>query len=201
MIKVCVLSESPTFRAGVTSLLRGSVSVEIEIIEQREIQDDAVDAVYIVFLAELGRYMPQIADKKIVLIQTPGENGSFSLLDHENGWGILPYDASDVDLAAVIAAVDRNLIVFPPHQMKYILEKKSSIAVFDTVDTGEGLTEREMEIVQLLGQGYPNKQIAFALGISENTVKFHISSIYSKFGVSNRTEALRAASKRGIISL
>src|SRR5919199_4809432 len=51
----------------------------------------------------------------------------------------------------------------------------------------ESLTEREMEVLKLLVQGKPNKEIAAALTISERTVKFHVSSILSKLGATNRT--------------
>jgi DNA-binding NarL/FixJ family response regulator len=53
----------------------------------------------------------------------------------------------------------------------------------------------------LLATGLPNKQIAAALGISEHTVKFHISSIYSKLNASNRAEAIRAGLRGGWIAL
>jgi DNA-binding NarL/FixJ family response regulator len=65
----------------------------------------------------------------------------------------------------------------------------------------EPLTARETEVLQLLAQGLANKQIAVALGISEHTVKFHISSIYGKLEVTNRTEAVRAGARRGLVLL
>jgi DNA-binding NarL/FixJ family response regulator len=46
-----------------------------------------------------------------------------------------------------------------------------------------------------------NKQISLALGISEHTVKFHVSSIYAKLGVTNRTEAVRLGIQRGLVSV
>ena len=63
------------------------------------------------------------------------------------------------------------------------------------------LTDREIEVLQLLAQGMANKQIALQLGISEHTVKFHISGIYTKLGVSNRTAAVRMGVRRGLILL
>ena len=63
------------------------------------------------------------------------------------------------------------------------------------------LTEREIEVLQLLAQGMANKQIALQLGISEHTVKFHISGIYTKFGVTNRTAAVRLGVRWGLITL
>lgn len=63
------------------------------------------------------------------------------------------------------------------------------------------LTDREIEVMQLLGQGRTNKEIGGALAISERTVKFHLSSIFGKLGAGNRTEAVSIAAQRGMIDL
>ncbi|HEX7735733.1 MAG TPA: response regulator transcription factor [Ktedonobacteraceae bacterium] len=65
----------------------------------------------------------------------------------------------------------------------------------------EALTERELEVLKLLAQGMPNKEIASHLVISERTAKFHISSIMGKLGATNRTEAVALAAQRGLITL
>lgn len=65
----------------------------------------------------------------------------------------------------------------------------------------EDLTERELEVLRLLAQGMPNKEIAAHLIISERTAKFHVSSIMSKLGATNRTEAVALAAQRGLITL
>ena len=65
----------------------------------------------------------------------------------------------------------------------------------------ETLTPREHEVLELLARGLANKQIAVEIGTAERTVKFHVSSILSKLGASNRTEAVAAAAARGLISL
>lgn len=65
----------------------------------------------------------------------------------------------------------------------------------------EELTERELEVLHLLAQGMPNKEIAAHLVISERTAKFHVSSIMSKLGATNRTEAVALAAQRGLITL
>jgi DNA-binding NarL/FixJ family response regulator len=65
----------------------------------------------------------------------------------------------------------------------------------------EPLTPRETDVLQMLAEGLPNKSIAYNLGISEHTVKFHISSIFSKMGVSSRTEAVTSAARLGLILL
>ncbi|HMD35265.1 MAG TPA: response regulator transcription factor [Vicinamibacterales bacterium] len=68
-------------------------------------------------------------------------------------------------------------------------------------DFEETLTPREVEVLDLLAQGLPNKAIAARLGISDQTVKFHVSSISGKLGASNRTDAVRRAVRRGLITL
>jgi DNA-binding NarL/FixJ family response regulator len=65
----------------------------------------------------------------------------------------------------------------------------------------EALTPRELEVLELLAQGLPNKGIAERLAISDQTVKFHIASIMGKLGASNRVETVRRAVRRGLLSL
>ena len=65
----------------------------------------------------------------------------------------------------------------------------------------DALTPREIEVLQLLADGLPNKAIGARLGISDQTVKFHVASITGKLGVANRTEAVRRALQRGLITL
>ena len=65
----------------------------------------------------------------------------------------------------------------------------------------EDLTERELEVLHLLAQGMPNKEIAAQLVISERTAKFHVSSIMSKLGATNRTEAVSLAAQHGLVTL
>jgi two-component system, NarL family, response regulator len=61
------------------------------------------------------------------------------------------------------------------------------------------LTDKELQILKQIADGLSNKQIAKALFISEGTVKFHSNSIYSKLGVTSRTEAVKIATARGLI--
>ena len=107
-------------------------------------------------------------------------------------WGILPTDSSAEELNAAIHALSQGLIVGAPH---LLFEAES-----ESIERGP-LTERELEMLGLLAQGLANKQIAAELGISEHTVKFHVSSIYTKLDVTNRTEAVRAGLRGGWIAL
>ena len=65
----------------------------------------------------------------------------------------------------------------------------------------EPLTAREIQVLELLAEGLPNKAIAERLGISDQTVKFHVAAISGKLGAANRTDAVRRAVRRGLIAL
>ena len=65
----------------------------------------------------------------------------------------------------------------------------------------EPLTPREVQVLELLAEGLPNKAIAARLQIGDQTVKFHVSSISGKLGARNRTDAVRRAARRGLITL
>lgn len=61
------------------------------------------------------------------------------------------------------------------------------------------LTNRQTEVLGLIAQGLPNKQIAYRLGVSESTVKLHINALLRCLNVNNRTQALITAQKNGIV--
>jgi DNA-binding NarL/FixJ family response regulator len=69
-----------------------------------------------------------------------------------------------------------------------------------TIDASLGLTRRELEILQLVAEGHSNAQLARMLWVTEQTVKFHLSNIYRKLDVANRTEASRWAQLRGLLT-
>jgi DNA-binding NarL/FixJ family response regulator len=70
----------------------------------------------------------------------------------------------------------------------------------DTAESPGGLTRRELEILRLVAEGHSNSQLARMLWVTEQTVKFHLSNIYRKLGVSNRTEASRWAQLNGLLT-
>jgi DNA-binding NarL/FixJ family response regulator len=65
----------------------------------------------------------------------------------------------------------------------------------------ETLTPREIQVLELVAEGLPNRAIADRLGISDQTVKFHIASLSGKLGAANRTDAVRRGVRRGLIAL
>ena len=74
-------------------------------------------------------------------------------------------------------------------------------AVAAPEEFAEPLTPREVQVLELLAEGLPNQAIAARLRISDQTVKFHVSSISGKLGANNRTDAVRRAVRRGLITL
>jgi DNA-binding NarL/FixJ family response regulator len=77
----------------------------------------------------------------------------------------------------------------------------AAAAPFNADPLVEKLTARESDVLRLLADGLPNKAIASRLEISDETVKFHLASIFGKLGASNRTDAVRQALRRGLIPL
>ena len=73
--------------------------------------------------------------------------------------------------------------------------------VLDDAPVVESLTRREIEVLELVAEGLSNKAIAARLLISDQTVKFHLTSISGKLGALNRTDAVRRAVRRGLITL
>jgi DNA-binding NarL/FixJ family response regulator len=71
----------------------------------------------------------------------------------------------------------------------------------DSFVTPEALTPRELEVLALVADGLPNKAIAARLGVSDQTIKFHVASICGKLSAANRTDAVRRAIRRGLIPL
>ena len=116
-------------------------------------------------------------------------------------WGVLPPDASAEELLAALHALAEGLWVGAPALVQNLMERHPQPVQEETGQVVDPLTERERQVLQLTARGLANKQIASMLEISENTVKFHLSSLYAKLGVTNRTEAVRSGARRGWVVL
>jgi DNA-binding NarL/FixJ family response regulator len=81
----------------------------------------------------------------------------------------------------------------------YLSGRQPPLRVYAPAERPQVLTERELEIVSLVGEGYSNRELARMLWVTEQTVKFHLTNIYRKLGVSNRTEASRWAHAHGLL--
>lgn len=123
--------------------------------------------------------------------------------DRGLAFGALRRDATPEEIAAALTAVAGGLITFDRHLATLLLQPSPVMTPtperFTVPD--EPLTARELEVLQLLAQGLPNKIIASRLHITEHTAKFHVSSILMKLGAASRTEAVTTAARRGLLML
>jgi DNA-binding NarL/FixJ family response regulator len=124
--------------------------------------------------------------------------------DQGLGFGALQRDATGEEIIAAIAAVAGGLITLDRRLAGDLLatpERPQAPMPERLADAEEALTARELEVLQLLAEGLPNKLIASQLHISEHTAKFHVSAIMLKLGAASRTEAVTLAARRGLLIL
>lgn len=115
--------------------------------------------------------------------------------------GASGYLLKDVEPAALVEAIKethRGEVPLHPQAAKVLLDSWRDATGARSVPASP-LTERETEVLQLLGKGKSNRAIAAELVIAEATVKAHVSSILNKFGVRNRWQAVRHARQSGIL--
>ncbi|MCW5874651.1 MAG: response regulator transcription factor [Anaerolineales bacterium] len=163
-------------------------------------QDAELDIVLLgeeLSVAELAQALEASDEPPAVLLLSEASEAARQLAAlPARAWGWLPPDCSEQELAAAVLALHEGLIAAPPALLSALLAPASIETPLE-----EELTERELDVLQLLAEGMANKQIALQLGISEHTVKFHSSSIYAKLGITNRTEAVRRAARLGLLVL
>ena len=191
MIRVLLNVPSPALRAGLRALLTADKAINVvndSLEEELEADVMITSASNNSFANEVMETAPSVP----TLFLSDDQPNVRRLTRTLRVWGILPTDASAEELAAAVHALAQGLIV------------GTSTLLFETESeplSHGPLTDRESEVIGLLAKGLANKQIAVALSISEHTVKFHVSSIYAKLNVTNRTEAVREGLRGGWIAL
>jgi DNA-binding NarL/FixJ family response regulator len=114
--------------------------------------------------------------------------------------GFLLKDVSYEQLVGAIRAIAAGETIFQPAVTQRLLRASDRLRTkFESLPSPERLTEREIEVVRLMAGGYSNREIAHALSTAEGTIKNHVSSILSKFGVRDRTRAVLKALESGIL--
>ena len=153
-----------------------------------QLRDD-VDVI-LIHSREPGR-IPALSQATVpILYLIQGETRTLRL---NRASAVLRQDASPAQIRAATAALAAGLHV----------ESNSATALHS--DDGadftfqEALTDREIGVLNLIAEGLTNPEIARRLGISRNTVKFHVSSIIAKLGAISRTDAVTLGMKRGLI--
>ncbi len=192
MIRVLLDISSPAMRAGLRALLSSDKTIKVVALPDSLEEDEEADVV-ITSASRASLLNTGFTDSSAAILLLSDEPLNVrDMMRSSRAWGILPTDASVDELGAAIHALSQGLIV---GTSSLLFETES-----EPLSRGP-LTEREAEVLGLLSKGLANKQIAATLGISEHTVKFHVSSIYAKLNVTNRTEAVREGLRGGWIAL
>ena len=203
MIRVTIVSPNPALRIGLRELLGDAP--EIEVVGEAADLDELelhIDETEVLVLASVSM-LPEIGeDSPAILLLTDDPDEAQALVSSSvSAWGVLSPNAGEEELTAAVRALAEGLWVGTPPLVRGLMRKPRQVELVNGQEVFETLTAREMQVLQMLAQGLANKQIALALEISEHTVKFHVSSIYTKLNASSRTEAVRIGLSSGLISL
>jgi DNA-binding NarL/FixJ family response regulator len=114
---------------------------------------------------------------------------------------VLPRNSSATEIIAAIEAVAAGLFVFHPADVDSVPAARPRETESAGAALVEPLTPREIEVLRLLAEGMPNKEIAAGLKISEHTAKFHVASIMGKLGATSRTEAVTQGIRHGLVMI
>ncbi|MFN8196130.1 MAG: response regulator transcription factor [Nocardioidaceae bacterium] len=207
MINVLVVDDHAVVRAGLEQLLAGAEDIAVvgtasdgaeAVTQARSLRPDVV-------LMDLQ--MPgtdgvsatrQIVEEELaqVLVLTSFSDGEriVGALD-AGAVGYLLKDADPDEVLTGIRAVSRGESPLHPRAARELLSARVSGG---GSSVSADLTPRETEVLRLVRQGLANKQIARRLGISERTVKAHLTSVFARIGVTDRTQAALWAERQGI---
>jgi len=191
-----VLTDNPTLQ------LIGSFSVDKAFARVEDLQPDVV-------LLDLGS-LPDEAMS--VVLESRGEPCGAALViltdDFEKFLAaevlrsgvraILPREAKPEEILAAIQASVAGLVAIHPDTLDSLLPT-DAVKQSELDSSDEILTPREIQVLRMIAEGLGNKEIASKLGISDHTVKFHISSTLAKLGASNRAEAVTLGIRLGLI--
>jgi NarL family two-component system response regulator YdfI len=113
--------------------------------------------------------------------------------------GYLLKDTDRNTLFNTIRAAARGETLLQPEIISKLLNPPQSKVATPTPRPVTDLTEREIEVLEAVARGETSKQVALHLGITERTVKAHLTSIYNKLGVDSRAAAVSEAMKQGLL--
>jgi two-component system NarL family response regulator len=201
-IRILLIENQPLTRIGVRTAIANKTDMEI-IGEQdnaadgfnsfRELKPD-VTILSLRFpdscsIDDLDNYFISDPKAKIIVLAEHAGNAEITKALKKGALGYICKDVSPEDLVRAIRTVSSGRKFIP-----------SEIAVMLSENIGqEELTPAESNVLRMIVGGMSNKEIAFALDISENTVKSHVQNIFGKIGVSDRTSAATTAIKRGLV--
>ena len=212
-IKVAIVDDHQLVRQGLAALVgsmpgivvvgeAGAGAAGVELIRSVDPDVALVDLSMPVLdgLGVLSRLRQSGARAKVVLVTTFDDEQAMLKATALGAHGFLLKDLGRGDLEAAIKAVHAGERVFRPtvtSTIRDIVRPRRRDA--DRSAPVPALTGRELEVLRLLAGGLGNKQIAYALGLSEGTVKNHVSVILDKLHAADRTRAVLKAIERGLV--
>jgi DNA-binding NarL/FixJ family response regulator len=212
MIRVCVVEDQTLVRVGLVRLL--SLASDIEVVGEASDGDDArvlirkttPDVVLLDVrmpqasgLDLLGYLQNQQSSPACILLTTFDDDDALLQGIRLGARGYLLKDVTLEVLTDAIRRVSRGETLFNPALTVRLIREMNPNSQRAPSTSEEMLTDRESEILRLMTGGYSNREIAEALGISEGTVKNHVSNILSKLGVRDRTRAVLKAVRHGYL--
>ena len=207
MTRILIIAPTPTLRAGLRALLE---RVDIEVIsEASSLEALAVsvspgaqpDVILLAYETELNRIGPLLRqDGTVAMVVLADSDSAAAQLRGMSlrGWGLAPTYASAQALQTVVLAVAQGMVTLPVQLANQLIPLRPPQ---DPSTEPIDLTPRERDVLEWLSRGLPNKLIAVELGITEATVKFHVSAVYVKLNVASRAEAVSKAARIGLITL
>lgn len=215
-IKIVVAHDNPVVRLGLRTCLEKHEDIRViaeagdseEAIELAgNLQPDIIIASTRLpetnIMDVIGNIVKESPDTKIVLVTHSVETENGHLPEMVNGYisGFL-FAAFPLDLIPhAIRRVAAGDKISRTNMVKELFLKDSPITSSIILNEAELITAREKEMLQYIGNGLANKDIALKMGVTVPTVKANLTTIYTKLDVSCRTEAVLAALKVGILSL
>jgi len=211
MIRVFIADDQLLVRQGISTLVE--MDEEISVVGEAGDGNEAIALVptLVIDALLLDIRMPhkngvevlrELSAKKALpptLILTTFDDSSIVLDGIRAGArGFMLKDVSYQQLIAAIRAVAGGATVFQPAITERLLRLADQVHVDSTIPV-EALTTREIEVVRLMAGGYSNREIAYALGTADGTIKNHVSNILAKFGVRDRTRAVLKALEAGLL--
>jgi two-component system, NarL family, nitrate/nitrite response regulator NarL len=115
--------------------------------------------------------------------------------------GYIPKSCSSHEMLAALRIVLQGDVYIPPRLLGKLGTTALSLSALGENNPSQTLlTSRQIEVLELMARGLPNKSIARTLAVAEGTVKLHVAAIMRTLGVHNRTEAVMEASRLGLVS-
>ncbi len=212
MIRVLIADDHPVVRDGLRGLME--IQPDIEVVGEARDGIEAVDQARSLKpdVMLLDMVMPG-KDGVQVIIEVKEENSAARILvltsyaEGEKAFpaikagalGYLLKDSSPEELLQAIHNVYRGQISLHPTVARMLVEELGRPS--ELPPTEEPLTEREVDVLQLVAQGMSNQEIAETLVVGERTVSTHVSDILDKLHLANRTQATLYALRKGLASL